>query len=358
MIFRLKTLVIKEILSFLNTPQGKQILILPVVIQCLLFPFAATLEVKNIGVVIQNQDNGALSRELINRISAISAISNIYHAQNDQEFRNKIERQDAILGIRILSNFEKDFYSKNKASLQVILDGRKSNGSQISYQYINEVILDFLETPEHVTVTNFYNPNLLFLWHLMPSLVAIMAAIGCLMVTGLSIAREKEEGTFDQLLITPVPTYIIMFGKLIPGLIISIFQGTLVVIVSIVFYDTPFNGSFLALYVGFILFGLSVVGMGLLISSLCSTQQQAFLGVFSLLSPLVLLSGYLSPVENMPPVLQAIAYMNPLTHFIIAVKAIMLKSAGFIVIWPQLAAISFISLFSLYGTYRIFLSYK
>ena len=358
MYYRFKSLVIKELLSFVSTPQGKQMLILPVLIQAVLFPFAATLEIRNVGLVVYNQDNSTASRELVHRIASISAFSKIYHSHSQQEFREIIEEQKALLGISILNDFSKKYYLNQNPKIQVILDGRRSNGSQIAFSYVNEVVQEFNGVPTDLSITNFYNPNLLFLWHLMPSLIAIIAAIGCLMVTGLSIAREKEEGTFDQLLVSPLPTYIIMFGKLIPGLIISIFQGSLLFFISLLFYNVPMTGSYIALYLGFILFGFSVVGLGLLVSSLCSTQQQAFLGVFSVLSPLILISGYLSPIENMPDLLQVIAYINPLSHFIILCKSVMLKSANIAVVFPQLFYLFLISSVSILGAYKIFSQYK
>ncbi|MDI9347028.1 MAG: ABC transporter permease [Methylacidiphilales bacterium] len=364
MLQRLKTLIIKELLSFLNSPQGKQILILPVILQTLIFPFAATLEVKNMQIVVFNQDNGKHSLELLQRVSALQAISSVQVTHSDREFERSIVNQETILGIKIPSNFSSQLELNRNSNIQLILDGRKSNSAQILNAYIHKIIFQYAQEislnnkSQEITVTNFFNPNLEFLWHLMPSLIAIIASIGCLMVTGLSIAREKEEGTFDQLLVSPLEVWVIMFGKLIPGLLIALFQGTLVLGISIVFFRLPLTGSITVLYIGFILFGLSVVGIGLFISSISNTQQQAFLGIFSILSPMVILSGYLSPIENMPFILRCVAYLNPLTHFIQIVKGVLIKSYGITDAMLPLLKLFILSLLSLYVTFTIFKKYK
>jgi ABC-2 type transport system permease protein len=187
-----------------------------------------------------------------------------------------------------------------------------------------------------VQVRNLYNPNIDFKWHILPSLVAIITTIGCLIVTALSVAREREEGTFDQLLVSPLTPAYIMAGKAVPGVLVAFLQGGFIALAARFAYGVPFTGSLPLLILGMLGYGLALSGVGLFISSLSSTQQQAFLGVFCFMVPAVILSGYVTPIESMPAVLQWIAAVNPLTYFILILKGVFLKGLGFAGAWPYL----------------------
>lgn len=171
--------------------------------------------------------------------------------------------------------------------------------------------------------------------------MAIITTIGCLIVTALSVAREREEGTFDQLLVSPLTAGWIMAGKAVPGILVAVGQGTIVALAARFLYQVPFGGSTTLLMAGMVCYGLALAGIGLFVSSLCSTQQQAFLGVFSFMVPAVILSGYVSPIENMPLLFQWLAAVDPLSHFILLLKGVFLKdlgwSAALPLLWPLLA---------------------
>ena len=181
-----------------------------------------------------------------------------------------------------------------------------------------------------------YNPNLDTRWNMIPGLIGQLAMFQTLLLTAMSVAREREQGTFDQLLVSPLTAGYIMVGKTIPAMIIALGQGTLVAAAAVFFYRVPFHGSVALLYLCMLCYGLSLAGIGLFISSLCETQQQAFLGVFTFMVPAVMLSGFVAPVENMPLVFRAISWCDPLTHFIVIVKGLFLKGYGFSLAWPNL----------------------
>lgn len=187
---------------------------------------------------------------------------------------------------------------------------------------------------------NWYNPNLDYKWFIVPSLVALITTIGVMIVTSLSVAREREQGTLDQLLVSPLTTGEIFVGKAVPALIVATVQASIVLVIGIFAYRIPFSGSLILFYFTMMIYGLSLVGFGLLISALSATQQQAFIGVFVFMMPAVLLSGYIAPVENMPVWLQHITWVNPIRHFNEITKQIYLKDADFSVIrqslWPLL----------------------
>jgi len=189
-------------------------------------------------------------------------------------------------------------------------------------------------------VRHWFNPNLDYVRHIVPSLVAIITTISTLVVTALSVAREREQGTFDQLLVSPLTPGMIMVGKTVPALLVAAFQATIILSAGVFVYRIPFVGSLLLLYGSMFFYILALAGVGLLISSICSTQQQAFLGTFSFIMPGVLLSGFPSPVENMPQWLQYVDWFNPLRHFIVIVKGVFLKDVGLSVLlqslWPLL----------------------
>jgi ABC-2 type transport system permease protein len=357
--YALLTLIRKELLA-LASPQSRRILIMPVILQLVLFPFAATLEVKNSTLAIYNQDGGAASVELTQRLAAAKAFPHIINLYSEAEMQRVIDNQQALLAIHIPSDFSRKLARNEVPDLQAIIDGRRSNSAQIAFGYAQQVVSQYAQEgskhplPAQLVVQNLYNPNLEYQWFVLPSLVAIITTIGCLMVTALSLAREREEGTFDQLLVSPLTPAYIMAGKAIPGILVAMLQGTIIAAAAVFAYRVPFGGSVWLLYLSMICYGLSLAGFGLFISALCSNQQQAFLGVFSFMVPAVILSGYMAPVENMPLLLRGISAVDPLSHFIIVVKGIFLKGYDLPQAWPHLWPLLVISFTTLSLAYLIF----
>ncbi|OAT47908.1 permease component of an ABC superfamily transporter [Proteus hauseri ATCC 700826] len=346
MFYRLLTLIMKELQSLLQEPQTRAILIMPVIFQMVLFPFAATLDVTNASVAIFNEDNGKQSIELTQRIAKASAFSQTLLLKNEYEIKETIDNRKALLLVRFPQNFSADLTSGVPTKLQLILDGRNSNSAQIAANYIQQIVQNYqvelsgnspsLLNKSELVVRNWYNPNLNYKWFIVPSLVALIITIGVMIVTSLSVAREREQGTLDQLLVSPLSTWQIFIGKAVPAMVVAAVQGTIVLIIGIFGYQIPFSGSLLLFYFTMLIYGLSLVGFGLLISAISSTQQQAFIGVFVFMMPAVLLSGYISPVENMPVWLQKATWINPIRHFTDITKQIYLKNADITVIWHSL----------------------
>ena len=339
MLIRLWWLIRKELQALMGNTQGRFLLIMPVLLQTALFPFAATLEVTGNTLAIYDQDGGAQSRELIERLTHMPAFTTVVPVAGEAGMTNAITGQQALIGLIIPQDFSRRLARSEQARLQLIIDGRRSNGGQVAAGYINEVIARWQSEgkglPE-LTVRHLYNPNIEFSWHILPSLVAIITTVGCLIVTALSVAREREEGTFDQLLVSPLTAGWIMAGKAVPGILVAVGQGTIVALAARFLYQVPFGGSTTLLMAGMVCYGLALAGIGLFVSSLCSTQQQAFLGVFSFMVPAVILSGYVSPIENMPLLFQWLAAVDPLSHFILLLKGVFLKDLGWSAAWPLL----------------------
>ncbi len=334
---RILPLVIKELQMLLGDPGGRRLLIMPVVLQLLLFPAAATLEVKNNVLAVFNQDGGAASLELIQRLSQAQAFSRILRIEGQAGLTAAIERQEALLAVVFPPDFSRLLSTGGNPSVQVILDGRRSNSGQIALGDVNRIFDSYQRErsssgsapkPAPIAIRHWFNPNLTYHWFVLPSLVATITTASTLIVTSLSLAREREHGTFDQLLVSPLTPELIMIGKAIPAMLVGTVQGTIILFAGIWVYGVPFQGSAFLLYGSMFFYLLALVGFGLFISSICSTQQQAFLGVFCFMMPAVLLSGFSAPIENMPQWLQFITWADPLRHFIVIVKGVFLKDMG------------------------------
>lgn len=369
MFYRLLTLIIKEMQSLLRDPQTRSILIMPVILQIVLFPFAATLEVTNATIAIYSEDSGNASVELTQRLAKSEAFSHVLLLHSPQEIKPTLDNQAALLLVRFPANFSRDIVNGQSAALQVLLDGRHSNSAQIAANYVQQIVQLYMEEQlalhsatnamdpainSQLVIRNWYNPNLNYKWFVVPSLIAMITTIGVLIVTALSVAREREQGTMDQLLVSPLTTWQIFVGKAIPAMIVASFQATIVLLFGIFAYQIPFAGSLLLFYSCMLMYGLSLVGFGLFISALCSTQQQAFIGVFVFMMPAILLSGYISPVENMPMWLQNITWVNPIRHFTDITKQLYLKDAGFAIVWHSLWPLWVITLTTGIAAYSLF----
>lgn len=363
MIYRLWTLIRKELQSLLREPQTRAILILPVLIQVLLFPFAATLEVTNATIAIYNEDSGRHSVELSQRFARAKAFTHIVWLHSPQEVQPTLDTQKALLLVRFPADFSRKLENFQPAPLQLLLDGRNSNSAQIAARYLQQIVNDYQQelltgktkpNNSELVVRNWYNPNLDYKWFVVPSLIAMITTIGVLIVTSLSVAREREQGTLDQLLVSPLSTWQIFVGKAVPALIVATFQASIVLAVGIWAYEIPFAGSLTLFYFTMLIYGLSLVGFGLLISALCSTQQQAFIGVFVFMMPAILLSGYVSPVENMPVWLQNLTWVNPIRHFTDITKQIYLKDASLAIVWGSLWPLLLIAITTGSAAYAMF----
>ena len=345
MFSRIRTLIIKELEMLLQDRQSRVLLIVPVLLQLALFPFAATLEVKNNTLAVYNEDSGRESTELIQRFSRARAFTQLLALHSEAGVRRAIDNQQALIVLRFPPDFSRDVAAGRPPKVQAILDGRRSNSGQIALGYVQRIISDYtrerLESqqkiaPSALVVRHWFNPNLDYTWHILPCLIAIITSINALIVTALSVAREREQGTLDQLLVSPLTPGMIMIGKIIPAILVAVAQGTIVLLGAVFVYRIPFEGSLLPLYGSMIFYSLALAGFGLLISSVCATQQQAFLGVFSFVMPAILLSGYATPVDNMPVWLRHLDWVNPLRHFIVIVKGLFLKDIGLVALFHSL----------------------
>lgn len=348
--FRIRALIIKEILAVWRDKKSRIMLVMPPLVQLIILSHAATLDVNNISLGVYNQDSGWYSYELIQRIKGSPYFSHVYEFTHQKEVRQAIDKQNVVVSLQFQPNFSRLIASNKTAQVQVILDGRKSNASQIVMGYLNRIFQNFnddilerqgIKAPERVNVEfrSFFNPNLDYIYFTVPSLVAILSMLLALMVTAMSVSRERENGTFDQLLVSPLQPWQILIGKMIPAMLIGIVESTFLMILALNLFEIPFVGSLFLLYGSMIIFLFSIVGVGLFISSISHTQQQSILGSFVFMTPMMMLSGYATPIENMPNWLQPFTNLLPIKHFFIIIKGIFLKDMPsydvFMHTWPM-----------------------
>lgn len=341
---RMATIVRKELLVLLCNKVSRMLIIVPPLMQIVVFGWAATMEVRNVDVAVLNQDSGNWSREIVRRLQGSHTFRSVTFLDGEADIRPTIERQKALFVMVFDDEFSRRIDAGTPAQMQVILDGRRSNAAQIASYYLETIVRGIGEsTPRgqlalgaatsaaggapklDVRVRCWFNPNLEFQWFFLPNLIGMLGFMLGLVVTGLSVAREREVGTFDQLLVSPATPTEIALAKLVPGCLVGLVHGTIFLLISVFGFGVPFSGSLVLLYVAMLVFAMASGGVGLMVSSLSATQQQAFLGAFTVGVPCILISGAVTPVINMPPFLQYASQLNPMRHFTTIVQGVFLK---------------------------------
>ncbi|MBT4522245.1 MAG: ABC transporter permease [Halieaceae bacterium] len=346
MIHRLIATIIKEMLSLLRDPQTRAALIGAPLLQLLIFSYAATMDVRNINIAVINDDAGRWSQEFIARVQASSFVNKLVTVGDMEELTELIESRKVLLGMRFQADYSRNINADKPAVLQLLIDGRRANAGQISSGYLSTIAAQLGQELQQqridgrgrpvASVRHWFNQNLEFRWFIVPSVGAAQAMIIAFMMTSLAIARERELGTFDQLLVSPSTMIEIMIGKSIPALLGGMFVGTVVLVLAVFLFEIPFAGSIGWFFLSLFVFLFSVIGIGLTISTLCQTQQQAVLGTIFCTMPIMLVSGFITPVDNMPHWLQVGAELNPLKHFLVIVQGTYLKSMDGGQIWSNI----------------------
>ena len=333
---RVMALIKKEFITIWNDPKTKGIIIGLPLMQLLIFANAVTMEVKNIDVVTFDQSKTVESRELLSRFENSPRFRKFYYVDNMSDFKNKLDTQKVQIGLLINNDFSRNIKSGKTASVQVVADGRQTNSASIASGYASQIITQYgaeLSSQSDdagikPSVRNWFNPNLEYKWFILTVILAMLSLVTTLILTSLSIARERELGTFDQLIVSPLSSFEILLGKSIPPLIIAMTLTMVMAGIIIAFFHIPFAGSFILFMISIFISLLAIVGVGLFISAICSTQQQAILSVMTFMMPAVLLAGFISPIEDMPLFLQYLTWLNPVRFFMQLTRGIVLKGMG------------------------------
>ncbi|MDR1977091.1 MAG: ABC transporter permease [Campylobacteraceae bacterium] len=355
---RLLALIKKEFLAVRSDAKSMLIIIVLPLIQIFIFSFAATTEVKSINLAVFDRDGSHQSREFIDELKGSRYVKQLINVLNYNEAKDMIDTKKIIGFIVIPDNFSKNLATQD-SKIQLILDGRRTNTAQIAEGYITQMLAKFqskdsAQSPVELYSHYLYNQNLNNFWWIVPNLFGSVTMLLAILLSALSLTREKELGTYDQILVSPLYPYEILLGKLIPGLVISIAVSTVVLLISVYFYGVPFVGSLTLLYAGVVIFLFTISGVGLFISSLCDTQQQAILGSFIFLLPSFLLSGFSTPIENIPSWLQPVSDYIPLKYYIIFIKGVFLRGMDFATALPLLIKMFLLGVFSLSAALILF----
>jgi len=363
-ILRIFALTRKELLAVLKDPRGRFTLFIPPILQCLIFGYAASYDLTDVPYALLDQDRSDASRELLSRLDGSGIFHRVADVVRAEDLKASVNDGKALLAIQIDQEFERRLMSGQTAEIQVLADGRNSNTAGTALGYVGVIVdgfnADWRATHSipssngqitgsgvQITTQAWYNPNLETRWNMIPALIGTLTMLQTLLLTAMSVAREREQGTFDQLLVAPFRPVEIMAGKAIPSVLIGMAQATTILLVAQLWFRIPFVGSFVVLYIGIGLFLVAAVGIGLLVSSIAGTMQQAMLYSFMVNMPFALLSGLTTPISSMPLLLQYATWVNPLRHGIEIVHRVYLEGANLHQLIPQLWPLALIALVTL-----------
>ncbi len=348
---RIWTLVVKEFVAIMKDPKSRSMIILPPIVEFLVFGYAATFDLDHVRYAVLDDCRSAESRQLLAHFEGSPTFRLVGQLHSDREVAECIDQQGARLVLRIPQTFSRDLHAGQPAKVQVILDGRNSNVAAIALGYVNAIVDRYnsergtafqpggpeIASPVLQPVGRaWFNANLRSRWFIVSALSGQISMIVVTVLSALSVSRERENGTFDQLLVAPFKPGEILIGKALPPAACGLFDGLLLAPVAVFWFGVPFRGSALALIVALGVFLVCIVGVGLFISSLSSTLQQSLLGSFIFIVPAIILSGFTTPIENMPHWLQVATYANPLRYVIASCREVFLQAGTLSTIWPQL----------------------
>jgi ABC-2 type transport system permease protein len=342
---RIAAMALKELRVVLLDRRVLTTLVISPVIQLILFGFATTLEVRNVAVGVVNRDTGIAAEQFLAATAAVRNIRELRTYSSEAELAEAIEQRGVIAGVIIPPDLSARVARGDPASIGVLLDGRRINAAQIVTGYLGEVAAQTGATlrPDTVTASpqviarHWYNPNLEYRWFTLPGMITLITTVLVLSVSVQAIAREREAGTWDQLMALPMRNWEILAGKCVPAFTVGLFNGGLYVLIIPLLSDVPFNGSRALMLLAIAAFSLAVTAIGLSVSTVAQNQQQAFLGGFLVIVPMMLLSGYASPVDSMAPWLQPISRIDPLSHMLVICHGLFLKAMPAALVLRQIA---------------------
>jgi ABC-2 type transport system permease protein len=366
---RIETILIKEFKQVFRDPRMRTMIFIAPVLQVLLFGYAATTDVKNIPTAIYDLDNTPESRDVIRAFSYTKYFKIKYYVYSDKEERELIDKSKVSVALRFNHGFGRDLEGNKSVQIQLIVDGTDSNTGGIVLGYASRIIEKYsysvLQNRANIVLKQavvfpsvdlrnraWFNENLESRNYFIPGVIAMLVTVTSIILTALAIVREKEIGTMEQLIVSPIKPIELILGKLAPFAVISFIDLTFIAGVGVLWFKIPIRGSILLLVGSTCIYLLTTLGIGLFISTICSTQQEAAMSMGLFLMPVNLLSGFMFPITSMPTVMQYVTYLNPLRYYLEILRGIFLKGIGIQILWPQILAllvigISVISLSSL-----------
>lgn len=338
----------KEFIQVFRDPKMTRVIFVVPVVQMMVFGYAVTTDVRNITTALIDLDGSVKSREYIAGFEGSGHFDFKFFPANDEEAADLMDKGKVRAVIRINRGFEEEVNGGRTAAVQLLLDGTDSNSARIIADYAVKITAAFsnkilgVKTGQGISLEKraWFNDNLESRNFYVPGVMAIMVMLITLMLTSMAIVREKEVGTIEQIMVTPIKTHEFIIGKTVPFAIIGYIDVLIVTLVGAFWFDIPVRGSIPLLFGGATLYIMTALGIGLLISTVSETQQQAMMSTFFFFFPAVLLSGFMFPIANMPEVVQWITFLNPLRFFLIIIRGIFLKGIGISILWPQFGVLA------------------
>ena len=357
MLGRIKQMLIKEFIQVLRDPRMRMVIFVIPCVQVLVIGYAVTTDVKHVRTVVCDRDDSVLSRELVDRFVASGYFDVVEHTGSDQRVREMIDRGQASVALRMNHGFSEGLRAGRTARLQVIVDGTDSNTASVVMGYVGRISRDVSQRllvqritrlegsarqPGRVELRSraWFNDNLESRNYFVPGVIAVVVTLVTLLLTSMAVVREKEIGTMEQILVTPITPWEFILGKTVPFALIGFVDVLIVTAVGVFWFGVPIRGSLLLLLAASGVYLVTTLSIGLLISTVSQTQQQAMMSTFFFFFPAMMLSGFVFPIANMPPVVQWITLLDPLRYFLVIIRGIFLKGVGLSVLWPQLAALA------------------
>ncbi|MCJ7704654.1 MAG: ABC transporter permease [Desulfobacterales bacterium] len=354
---RVRFLFVKELIQVLRDKRLRITLIFPPIFQLIVFGYAANLDVKNIATAIRDLDQSVDSRDLAARFGSSKYFKIVSHPQTPKEIEALIKKGEITISLEIPSGFSRKLKKGDTAALQIIVDGTESNTAMIALGYVSRILSeystemivkrlnregmkDFEEAGVELEHRVWFNPNLESRYFYVPGVIATIAFLLPMILTAQAIVREREMGTLEQIMVTPIRSWELVLGKTLPFALIGFIDVVMIALIGVFWFEVPLRGNPLVLLLGSLLFLMSSLGIGLFISTISTTQQQAQISTFFFMNPAFILSGFAFPLENMPQWLQYLTYINPLRYFLVIIRGTFLKGVGLEVLWPQMLALA------------------
>lgn len=368
---RVKRMLVKEFIHIFRDPKMKGVIFLMPVIQVLVFGYAVTTDVKNVATAVYDLDNSTASRELVARFEDSGYFDVVTIIETEAQVREVLDRGTVHAVLRLNKGFENELRAGRTAQLQVLLDGTDSNTAGIVLDYsariageLSHAILvkqisqlkGVYSPPAGVDIQTraWFNENLESRNFYVPGVIAILVMLITLMLTSMAVVREKEVGTMEQIMVTPITPAEFILGKSLPFALIGFADVIVITLIGVFWFEVPIRGDLALLFLATALYLMTTLGIGLLISTVSQTQQQAMMSTFFFYFPAVLLSGFMFPIANMPTLIQWLTYGNPLRYFLVIIRGIFLKGVGPTVLWPQMLALAIMGFVTMWAASRRF----
>jgi ABC-2 type transport system permease protein len=362
---RIKHMLIKEFIQIFRDPRMRGVIFLMPIIQLFVFGYAVTTDVKHIPTMVYDLDNSVASRELVSRFTSSGYFELIGHAPHERRIRELMDRGDIGAAFQIDKGFEEDLLAGRPAQVQLIVDGADSNTAGIVLGYSSTIAGRFsteIESSRVARMTGgagktgrvvlqtraWFNENLESRNFYVPGVIAIIVMLITLMLTSMAVVREKEIGTMEQIMVSPITPLEFILGKTVPFALIGFADAVLITVLGVFWFGVPIRGSLLVLLVATGIYLVTTLATGLFISTISQTQQQAMMSTFFFYLPAVLLSGFMFPIANMPRAIQWLTYLNPLRYFLVIIRGVFLKGVGPGILWPQMLALGVMGVVTLW----------